>query len=413
MAILAECPICHRKQATRNKVCKCGENLDKAKKSKRVKYWIQYRLENGKQKKESLAKFKDINEYSIDDARKAEAQRTVQKTEGRIDEMFNPKMESTWTFRQLARWWFKQDSVKSRSDCGRLEIAFNKFNEIFGERLIREVKLSELRNYQSQRRKEGQADSTTDHETHSAAKAAVKAAWQDNEISAETWRTWESFKQLIRGRKARRKYVRTRVLEIEEYCRLTPRLLPHQKNLVDVSLFSGMRKSELVPDLNGSEPTAGLLWSQIDFKNRVIHLTNTKTGIPRDVPITDELTMILRRVPRTLGDDRVFTYKGKSCSNLRHGFKKACEEAGIIYGKKVEGGFVFGDLRRTAKTLMARAGVDKAYRDTILGHESQDMDRHYLHPDFEKDLRVAMEKYHGWLTEEIANVTHLVTQEAN
>jgi hypothetical protein len=40
MAILAECPICHRKQATKNKVCKCSENLDKAKKSKRVKYWI-------------------------------------------------------------------------------------------------------------------------------------------------------------------------------------------------------------------------------------------------------------------------------------------------------------------------------------------------------------------------------------
>jgi integrase len=412
MAILAECPTCHNKQATRNKVCKCGENLDKAKNSRRVKYWIQYRLSDGKQKKESLAKFKDLNEYSIEDARKAEAQRTVQKTEGRIEEMFKYKKESAWTFKQLAEWWLNLESVKARSDRNRVEIAFNKFNEVFGDRLIGGVKLSELRNYQSQRRKEGQADSTTDHETHSAAKASVKAAWHDNEIGVETWKTWENFKKLVRGRKARRKYVRTRVLEIEEYCRLALHLLPHQKNLVDVSLFTGTRKSELVPDLNGSEPTTGLLWSQIDFKNRVIHLTKTKTGIPRDVPITDELTVILRRIPRTLGDDRVFTYKGKPCSNLRHGFKKACEEAGILYGKKVEGGFVFGDLRRTAKTLMARAGVDKAYRDAILGHESQDMDRHYLHPDFEKDLRTAMVRYHTWLNEQIANVTHFVTQEA-
>jgi integrase len=91
---------------------------------------------------------------------------------------------------------------------------------------------------------------------------------------------------------------------------------------------------------------------------------------------------------------------------------KACKDAAVAYGKKVEGGFVFGDLRRTAKTLMARAGVDKAYRDAILGHESQDMDRHYLHPDFEKDLRAAMEKYHTWLREEIQNVTHSVTQKA-
>jgi hypothetical protein len=26
MAILADCPICHGKQATKNKVCKCGED---------------------------------------------------------------------------------------------------------------------------------------------------------------------------------------------------------------------------------------------------------------------------------------------------------------------------------------------------------------------------------------------------
>jgi integrase len=97
----------------------------------------------------------------------------------------------------------------------------------------------------------------------------------------------------------------------------------------------------------------------------------------------------------------VFTYRGKPFSDVRTGLIKTCEKAGIAYGKKVEGGFVFGDLRRTAKTLMARAGIDKAYRDAILGHESQDMDRHYLHPDFEKDLRAAMDKYHTWLRGQI------------
>ena len=93
--------------------------------------------------------------------------------------------------------------------------------------------------------------------------------------------------------------------------------------------------------------------------------------------------------------------------------KTASNEAGIVYGKKVEGGFVFGDLRRTAKTLMARAGVDKAYRDAILGHESQDMDRHYLHPDFDKDLRSALAKYTAWLIERFAYVTQNVIQAAN
>jgi len=413
MAILAECPRCHNKQSTRNKVCKCGESMDKAKKSKRVKYWIQYRLETGKQKKESLARFKDLNEYSIDDARKAEAQRIVQRTEGRIDEMFKPKKECAWTFSQLAEWWFRQESVKARSDCGRLEIAFAKFNEVFGDRLIRDVKLSELKNYQSRRRKGGQADSTTDHETHSAAKAAVKAAWYDNEVSAETWKSWQNFKKLISGKKARKQYARSRVLEIEEYCRLSTALPRHLRILIDVNLFTGMRKSELVPDKTNGDPSSGLTWKQIDYHSAKISLRDTKTGIPRDIPLTEQLQALLKAIPRTLGTDNVFTYRGSAFSDIRTGLVKACEDAGITYGKMVEGGFVFGDLRRTTKTLMARAGVDKAYRDAILGHESQDMDRHYLHPDFEKDLRAAMEKYHGWLEEEVSNVTHLVTQEAN
>ena len=42
MSILAECPICKRKQSAKNKVCvKCDNDLDKAKKSKKVRFWAQ------------------------------------------------------------------------------------------------------------------------------------------------------------------------------------------------------------------------------------------------------------------------------------------------------------------------------------------------------------------------------------
>ena len=52
MAILAECPLCRRKQSIRNKSCICGNDLDRAKRSKKVKYWINYRLPGGKQRRE-------------------------------------------------------------------------------------------------------------------------------------------------------------------------------------------------------------------------------------------------------------------------------------------------------------------------------------------------------------------------
>ena len=41
MSVLAECRFCKRKQSLRNKICKCGENLDKQKRSKQIKYWMQ------------------------------------------------------------------------------------------------------------------------------------------------------------------------------------------------------------------------------------------------------------------------------------------------------------------------------------------------------------------------------------
>jgi integrase len=68
---------------------------------------------------------------------------------------------------------------------------------------------------------------------------------------------------------------------------------------------------------------------------------------------------------------------------------------------RVKDGFVFRDLRSTCKTLMARAGIDIVYRDALLGHVQRGMDRHYMDPDFEKDLRRSMEKWTLWLACEI------------
>ena len=73
MAILAECPMCHSKQSNKNKVCKCGEDLDQAKRSQRVRYWIHYQV-GGKQQRKSLSQL-GLNPYSLEDARDAEAKR--------------------------------------------------------------------------------------------------------------------------------------------------------------------------------------------------------------------------------------------------------------------------------------------------------------------------------------------------
>ena len=82
MAILVRCPNsgCKRYQSAKNKRCKCGENLDAAKRAKRVRYSITFRDANGKQKKKSLEKL-GLNPFSIQDAQDAQAKIKVQKRE--------------------------------------------------------------------------------------------------------------------------------------------------------------------------------------------------------------------------------------------------------------------------------------------------------------------------------------------
>ena len=50
---------------------------------------------------------------------------------------------------------------------------------------------------------------------------------------------------------------------------------------------------------------------------------------------------------------------------------------------------------------MLNAGVDKVYRDLILGHSLEGMDAHYMAPS-EEDLHQAMARYTTWLDNQIS-----------
>ena len=154
MAILAECPICHKKQSIRNKACKCGQNMDSAKRSKKIRYWINYRLPDGKQRRESVDAFKDLNGYSIEDARKAESKRVVQKAENRIMDV---KPEAKMTFKQLSEWYLGLETVKTSGAYWRNNIALNNFNAELGTTIVGQIKPIDLENYQIKRLAAGKA----------------------------------------------------------------------------------------------------------------------------------------------------------------------------------------------------------------------------------------------------------------
>lgn len=76
--------------------------------------------------------------------------------------------------------------------------------------------------------------------------------------------------------------------------------------------------------------------------------------------------------------DHVFLYYGKPIEKrFETALKAACEEAGIKYGRKVEEGFTFHDLRHGFVTEMRRAGVPRSVTMSITGHAPKDMNDRY------------------------------------
>ena len=406
--ILAECPICHKKQATRNKICGgksgCGENLVKAKRSKRVRYWIKYRLPGGKQRKEFVS-------YSIEEARDADGKRRSQKRENRI---FDIVPEAKMTFSELAGWYLELEKVKALSSYWRVKIALNNFNSEFGDLLVRDIGLSQIENHQQNRLNEGMAPGTVDRDVGEV-KTMIYKAHDDGLLGDRIAVTFRKVKkQLRRGSNARE-----RTMTTTEYLMLTKgkhkvktktgkekledNAPAHLKPILTVAFYTGMRKGELLE----------LKWSHIDREKGFIRLPvgTTKEGKPKSIPINWHVREVLSRLPRSLHHDYVFTYHGQRIKNLRRSFESACRKAGIPYGRKTENGLVFHDIRRTVKTNMMRAGVDKALRDTILGHSLQGMDTYYLKPG-DEDLKAAIDKYTTWMDAQIASGPQNGPQEA-
>lgn len=387
MAILQECPFCHRKQAIKNRLCSCGGDLVKAKGSKQVKYWVSYWLPGGKQRRELVG-------TSIQEARDAEGKRRSQKREGRI---FEVRGEWKMTFQELTSWYLGLEAVKGKAYYRSLTFYLQNFNEVFGASIVGHLNRTDLENYQVKRKREGKADATVDLEI-GAAKTMVLRAIDDDLIGGGCIKPFRKLVNLLKGTRN----ARSRVLGFDEYLSLIEAAPSHVRPILITAFHTGMRKGELLR----------LKWDYIDKERRFVRLPAqvTKENRAKVIPINHHVREVLGTVPRALSG-YVFTFRGE---NLVQGFDKslktACKVAGISYGMNLEGGFRFHDIRSTVKTNFLRAGVDKAIRDKILGHSLHGMDAYYLNPT-DEDLALGMEQYTRWVDDQLSNVSKTLTKE--
>jgi integrase len=381
VAILGECPVCKRRQSIRNKLCSCGEDLDKAKRSQRVCYWIQYRLPGGKQRKELVGP-------SIEKARDAEGKRRSQKREGRIFDMLP---ESRMTFSELAEWYLDLPRLKGLATYERTHAYLERFNETYGDRTLQSIKPVDLETYQERRADEGAAPATIELEM-GAIRIVINRGFDNDLVDGRVLKAFRSVKDRLKmGANARE-----RTLTVAECQALLKSALRHLRAVLVVAFNTGLRRAEIL----------GLKWSHIDHERGFIRLPAdlTKERKPEAIPLNRYVKAMLDSLPRALHHDFVFSYADRPMTAwFGSSLPSACKAAGITYGMKKSGGFRFHDLRTTFKTNLLRAGVDKAIRDTLVGHTLKGMDAFYLKPT-EEDLRAAMDRFAAWLDAQTAGM---------
>ena len=155
-----------------------------------------------------------------------------------------------------------------------------------------------------------------------------------------------------------------------------------------------------------------LKWADVDLETRllVIPAAVSKNARENLVPIGDIAFEVLTDLSRAAREDE-FVCPGRDLgkalhiASLNRAAKRMCEEL------KVEA-FTTRDLRRTAKTLMGEAGLDKGIRDRLQNHALTDVSsRHYDRYSYLPEKRAAVAKWDRYLqrlvTGESADVVEL------
>jgi len=250
------------------------------------------------------------------------------------------------TFRAIATGWFKREGVKQRSGArrfGELErLAF----PVLGDRQIGDINRKDvvkLLDEIEDTKGPGMADYIL-----SAVRRVM--SWYEGRN--------DDFILPIRRGMARtnaKERNRTRVLEDDEL-----RAIWHAAEatsgpygaLLQFLLLTAVRREE----------AAQMRRSELSGSTWTIPAARYKTGIEHVVPLSAAALAIIDRLPR-LGDGYlVFTVKGQVPFSDFTGRKRTFDKACGVTGWRLH------DLRRTARSLMSRAGIDADIAERCLGH---------------------------------------------
>jgi len=137
---------------------------------------------------------------------------------------------------------------------------------------------------------------------------------------------------------------------------------PWLRPIIIIAVNTGLRFGELI----------NLQWSDVDQKNRILTLRETKDGTTARVPFNDEVWLALETMPRVAGNPYLFPGRWGRRDNIKRAWADALNRAGIA-------DFHFHDLRHTFASHLVMAGVDLNTVRELMRHKTLDMTLRYAH----------------------------------
>ncbi|MGF6858345.1 tyrosine-type recombinase/integrase [Paraburkholderia sp. CI3] len=134
--------------------------------------------------------------------------------------------------------------------------------------------------------------------------------------------------------------------------------LPEQpRNFFALCLLLGARR----------ENTLAMRWSEIDLKENVWRIPDTKNGDPHEVPLTDDALELINRLKQQRDLDSPFVFPGNGKTG--HLVEPKRQWANLLKAAGIEDLHIH-DLRRTLGSWQAKSGVSLVTIGKTLGHKT-------------------------------------------
>ena len=141
--------------------------------------------------------------------------------------------------------------------------------------------------------------------------------------------------------------------------------------VVQIALYTGMRAGEI----------KSLTRAQVNLEKRTVHLTETKNGSSRTVPLTRQATEVFRAAlehpVRPLDTDLIF-WGEPGRDGIRRPYEYHMAWSLVLKKAGIQG-LRFHDLRHEAVSRLVEAGLGDQEVSAISGHKSMQMLKRYTH----------------------------------